>query len=342
MSVYKKMDLDSTTLKTFASTAFYDELYETLNQSTNKATDYSDKYENDIVNSVYLVTTAICLMFSGLSLIAINRTHGIPRTACFLSSTLLIFDCATTFTYATRKLVTDSDTLNVITMIGLGWSYASFINVAVMAMERLLVFQWPYFYMRHVSHSTSIKALATILVLYLGTWTTEWTVCYITTTGFWKIRECFGTIIKKYMTATFVTLAVVTSICFIKTLFIITKQRRKVLPQSETATQNHRPTIVVFVCCLNYLFTAAVNIVLVYTISHLTIFVRRTILDVLYMFNGLVDTFVYVLWYKECRYELVKLLAVCLPPLRAKAERMRVQLFGIIGQHETTDSRNTD
>ena len=346
MYLHQNMAHQTTTPGTFASTLLSSEWDDNWNDSTTQATEtstnYLDKHENQTINHVLLSAAAVCLIFSGMSFVAINRTHNIPRTACFLSSTLLIFDCATTFTYATRKLVTDSDTLNVITMIGLGWSYASFINVAVMAMERLLVFQWPYFYMRHVSHSTSIKALATILVLYLGTWTTEWTVCYITTTGFWKIRECFGTIIKKFMTATFVTLAVVTSICFIKTLFIITKQRRKILPQSETATQNHRPTIVVFVCCLNYLFTAAVNIVLVYTISHLTIFVRRTILDVLYMFNGLVDTFVYVLWYKECRYELVKLLAVCLPPLRAKAERMRVLLCGIIGQHETTDSRNTD
>ena len=346
MYLHQNMAHQTTTPGTFASTLLSSEWDDNWNDSTTQATEtstnYLDKHENQTINHLLLSAAAVCLIFSGMSFVAINRTHNIPRTACFLSSTLLIFDCATTFTYATRKLVTDSDTLNVITMIGLGWSYASFINVAVMAMERLLVFQWPYFYMRHVSHSTCTKVLSAIMVLYLGAWTSEWVVCFFTRTGFWNIRRCLDPVVIKYMTATFATLAIVTTTCFMKILFIIIKQRRKVLPQSESTARNHRSTIVVFLCCLNYIFTAVINIVLVYTLAQITIVVRRTILDVLYIVNGLVDTCVYVLWYKECRYELLKIMSICIPPLRLKAERMRVEIFDIMGHQQATDSRTTD
>lgn len=296
---------------------------------TEILTDFSDQHENDIINSIFVVVAMFCLVFSGLSLVAINRTQYIPQTACFLSSTLIIFDCATTFTYAVRKLVTDSDVLNTITLIGLGWSYASFINVAVMVVERLVVFQWPYFYMRHVSHGTCMKLMLLVIVVFLCSWTTEWAVCFTSRTGYWNTRSCYSPVIKKYMTATFATLAIVTTACFIKIGIIIRRQRRKIQPNSETSARNMRSTIVVFLCCVNYFFTAVMNLVLVYTAPQISIVTRRTIYDVLYMLNGLTDTCVYILWYKESRYELFKILSALIPSFRQKVEQMRIEILDL-------------
>lgn len=342
MRVHQAMDGQPTAINMLTEPMVSVWSNESSTQTTDIVTDFSDKHEDDTVNNIFVAAAACCLIFSGLSFVAINRTHNIPRTASFLSSTLIIFDCATTFTYATRKFVEDSDVLNVITLIGVGWSYASFINVAIMAVERLIVFQWPYFYMRHVSHGTCTKLLFSIMVVYLGAWTSEWVVCFITKTGFWNIRRCLDPIVIKYMTATFATLAIVTTTCFMKILIIITNQRKKVQPHSETASRNHRSTIVVFLCCINYFFTAVINLILVYTLAQITIVVRRTILDVLYMLNGLIDTCVYVLWYKECRYELLKILSSCIPPLKPKAERMRVEIFDIVTHTQTTETRTTN
>lgn len=303
--------------------------------------DFSDKHSEAAVNNVLTAAATLCLVFSALSFVAINKTRNIPRTACFLSSSLIFFDSATTLTYATRKFVEDSHVLNIITVIGLGWSYASFVNVAIMAVERLIIFQWPYFYMRHVTYGACVKLLVVVMVVFLGAWTAEWISCFFTKTGFWNIRRCLDPIVIKYMTATFATLFLVILTCFIKIIIIISKQRNKVQPQSETSTRNHRSTIVVFLCCINYFLTALINIALVYTLAEITIVVRRTILDVLYMLNGLVDTCVYVLWYKECRYELLKLLACLVPPLKPKVEHMRVEIFDIMAHVQTTDSKDT-
>ncbi|KAH3693591.1 hypothetical protein DPMN_081055 [Dreissena polymorpha] len=47
------------------------------------------------------------------------------------------------------------------------------------------------------------------------------------------------------------------------------------------------------------------------------------------LFNGLVDTCVYVLWYRECRLELLKMAAKVFPYLQAHTERMRLEVFEI-------------
>lgn len=309
------------------------------NQTLPTAKYFLDKYTDIAINSSFFIAAILCLIFSAMSFVAMNRTRNIPRTACFLSSSLLLFDCATTLTYATRKFIDNSDILNIITLIGLGWSYASFINVAIMAVERLIVVQWPYFYTRKMSYYTSIKILITLMVLYLVAWTSEWIACFFKTSGFWNIRACWGPIIIKYMTVTFATLLVVIVICFMKiVMIIIVKQRSKVHPERQMSSRNNRSIIVVFLCCVNYVFTALINLILVYTTDHVSIVVRRTILDILYMLNGLVDTFVYVLWYKECRYQLLKMIAVVIPSLRPKIERMRVQIFEIM----TSDGTNVN
>lgn len=304
-------------------------------------TDFGDIHTEAIINTVVIVSSAVCIIFSLVSLVAINRTKKIPPTACFLSSTLLMFDCATTLTYSTRRLVTDSDILNVITLVGIGWSFASFINVTLMTCERLVVFQWPYFYTRRISPSTCIKLLLVVMVMYLGAWTGEWLSCFYHRTGFWNVRSCLGPIVRRYMLATFALLALVTTVCFIKIKIIIVKQRQKVHANNDTVSRGHRGTIVVFLCTLNYLVTAAINLAMTYTEGDLSIAVRRTVLDVLYMLNGLIDSCVYVLWYRECRYEMLKILAVVIPPFRNKVEEMRIEVLEIRGQEQKSETRLT-
>lgn len=311
---------------------------ESGNQTLTTTKAITDKHTDTAVNVSFFIAAIICIIFSAMSFVAINRTKCIPRTACFLSSSLLFFDCATTLTYATRKFITDSHVLQIITLIGLGWSYASFINVAIMALERLIVFQWPYFYTRRMSYQTSIKILLAVMVVYVGSWTCEWVACFFKTEGFWNSRDCLEPVAFRYMTATFAALLLVIVICFTKILTIIIKQRSKVQPNSETVSRTNRSTIVVFLCCVNYVFTALINIVLVYTNRQVPIVVRRTILDTLYMLNGIADTFVYVLWYRECRYELLKMVAVCVPSLRPKVEQMRVLIFEIMTGETNTSS----
>lgn len=289
-----------------------------------------DRNSDEAINNILIVAAALCIIFSALSCVVINKTRTIPKTACFLSSSLMFFDSATTGFYATRKFIADSNISLVFTLIALGWSYASFVNVAIMALERLIVFQWPYFYMRRVSQGLSIKCLAAVMILYIGSWTGEWIGCFFWNTEYWNIRHCLDPIVIKYMTATFAILFAVILICLVKIIIIVSKQHNKVQHQSDVPVpRSNRATVIVFVCCVNYFFTALINIALVYTLAEIPIAVRRTILDILYLLNGFVDTCVYVLWYKECRYEMFKLLSILVPPLKPKVEQMRLRIFDV-------------
>ncbi|KAH3836600.1 hypothetical protein DPMN_109971 [Dreissena polymorpha] len=59
---------------------------------------------------------------------------------------------------------------------------------------------------------------------------------------------------------------------------------------------------------------------------------QRYGIDIFATANCILDPFVYVLWFRECRMELLKMLAGCLPTspyLQDKIEKMRVEIFCI-------------
>ena len=304
---------------------------------TTAATVNTPTYSNThtlILIRVSLVTTSIVLMlFSVLALIALSRTKNIPKTACILSTSLLFFDCVTVLTYGVRNIVTDPVLLNIITLVGIGWATSSFINVAVMALDRLILFQWPYFYVRRFTNGSYVTVYYIIIAVYLIIFSGHWVNCFISMSDYRETRQCMLPLIIGYMTVTQSVSVLVCIPCFLWIAVIIIKQRQKKRSRSEK-----NPTIVVFVCCINYGLSTIGVFILLYTICQFTIIARRTATDIIHFVNVLVDTAVYVLWFKECRYELFKIIGCLIPPLRQRIERMRNEVFDVTGSGGTTST----
>lgn len=280
--------------------------------------DFSDKHSLLAIKVGLVSATVVILLFSVAALVALWRTKFIPKTACLLSSSLLWFDCATSFTFALRNIVTDSNTLNVITLVGIGWATVSFVNVALMALDRFILFQWPYLYMRRFTNGSCVIVYYLIIITYLSVFTGHWINCFVDNPGFWDIRKCMVPLITIYMTISQALSVIICVPCLLWIVVIIKKQQQK-----ERSRRERNPTIVVFVCCLNFIICTIGVFVLLYTEAQVTIVARRTATDIIHLINCLVDSSVYVLWFKECRYELLKMVAVLLPPVRHMTERLK-------------------
>lgn len=273
---------------------------------------------SDILVSLVLVSgTVVCFVFSGLSLVALNRTRNIPKTARTLSSCLLALDCSTVATFAFRRLISDTLLTHIVTMIAIGWSSASFMMIALMSIDRLILFQFPYFYTRKFTNGIYTGVYFVVVALYLSLYSTQWVYC--TVLGSVSISECSG--IASNISATKMVSACVSIICFTWILVIIVKQKNEQRPRSES-----KSTVVVFLCCINYAVTGVISTVISASLQELTLNIRRVIVDVLYIFNGFADTCFYVLWFNECRYELLKIIATICPTLKGRVERMRADV----------------
>ena len=299
---------------------------DTTTPQTGLNSDFADVHDLVAIKAGLITLAWVLLSISVTAFIALNRTRAIPKTACILSSSLLWFDCATILAFAVRNIVTDNIILNILTMVGLTMSSASFINIAVMSMDRLILFQWPYFYIRHFTNGSYVYFYYIIVVGFIVSFCANWMQCFISPSSFWDVRQCIVPLITVYMATSHVASVLFCFPCFVWIAIIVAKQQRKERSKSE-----RNPTMVVLLCCINYSITTVIVLILLFTACYTTIIFRRTATDLLYMFNGLLDTFVYVLWFKECRYELLKIVSCFVPPLRPKLEKMRHEVFDVIG-----------
>ena len=296
-----------------------------------------DQHSTVAVRAGLITTSIVLLVFSLAALVALSRTKTIPTTARTLSSSLLWFDSATMLAFAFRNMVDDSFISNLLTMFGLTMSSASFVNIAVMSFDRVICFQWPYFYIRHFTHGSYVIVYYMIIVGTIIPFIALWIDCCVTMPSFWEIRQCLLPLTTVFLASSHVICVLICIPCFVWITVIVIKNQRK-----ERSKKDISSTISVVVCSINYGFTTIIALTFLFTACHTTIILRRTISQLLYMMNGFVDTCVYVLWFKECRYQLLNIVGVLVPALRQKIARMRNEVFDLSGAaHGATTTSNS-
>lgn len=278
---------------------------------------------------VIMFVAVSTLIVTGVSLYALIRTKHTPQTARFLASGLLLFDFGTTMIFTVRKLISDPNYNRMMNILGVGVSVLAYVNIAIMCVERLLVFQWPNFYLRRISFDFMKTVCFSIWITFIGVWIISTGRCTFITCTF-DVDICFNNTITVIVLCTCPTTTVASISCMLKIIFLIRKHTGK-LQKSSKAYRSYKSTAVVFFCVTNYVVTTLFYaVILMFTIRNN--FKRRVFMDSLMLTNGLLDTFVYVLWYKECRLELLKLVALAMPSLNEKVEKMKLDVFDIVTQ----------
>lgn len=274
--------------------------------------------------------TVFLLVSNGISLVALNRTSHVPKTARFLSSALLVFDFVALFLFTLRKIVIGVRINLYVQIIGFSWSFIAYIVIAIMSLERLLVFQWPNLYLRRFSFSRFRAFALVIWTFYLAFYAGFVTHCFHWYNTDKDLRGCFDPLIFKYIHVTFPASAGISCLCLSKVAFLIRSHTTRI-----ASLQSYKSTITVFLCCLNYLVTAVLYAVVLYVTVTENLY-RRVFVDVTMMINASLDICVYVLWYKECRLEVLKMLERYFPSLTGKIAKMRIEIFDIITYSSTS------
>lgn len=276
-----------------------------------------------------IIACGVVTFINGVSFLALNRTRHMPQTAKFLSSALLVFDLASVAIFGVRKLIEDVQYNLVLQYLAMGFNFLAYVNIAIMSVERLIVFHWPNFYLRTVTFSAFKRVCIVVWILYKISWLVDVGLCYVFVDDVDpETQLCFTLVIERHVKIIYWTSTFISCICLAKISFIIAKQSRKNADKKGKNWQNNKSTIVVSICIVNYLFTTASSAIMTFSISEA--YIRRAAHDVVMIINSLVDISAYVLWFKECRMELFKMLGKVFPVFMKKAERLRVEVFDIV------------
>jgi hypothetical protein len=263
-----------------------------------------------------------------------------------LTTGLLSFDALFIVLTTIRKFITDHTvSLNVQTSVTLSLQLATF-TVGLMTVERYSLILKPMWYMKTVSRKLIVRTVCFIWILNIFlSMSFRYGVCYLQTRSvsvFTEAGTCNKTTSAFYGILLIIVLST-SSLCYYKIFKCIQSKNPpgNILSLTLTAKRiySYRSTFLVFIYLIVIIVSSlayGIIIVLIH-IQDLKYTQLRLALEFVSLFNCLLDPFLYVLWFKECRLQLVVFLGKCFKRYRQKSETMRIDVFNIV----TRDIRDT-
>ncbi|KAH3862963.1 hypothetical protein DPMN_025939 [Dreissena polymorpha] len=93
--------------------------------------------------------------------------------------------------------------------------------------------------------------------------------------------------------------------------------------------RQYKATSIVFLYLVIVIVTSVAYLILI-LFSKLEYALIRQSTDIILNINCLLDPCVYVIWYRECRMEILKMFSTCFPGLKDRIETMRHEIFFIV------------
>lgn len=288
------------------------------------------------IKVTFAIIGIIFIFFSTVALVALNKTRQTPSTARFLSSGLITFDILAIFCYTVRKFVENHGLNILIQVIGTGFCFLAYITVGVMSLERLIIFYSPHFYLRRITPKIVKKSVSIVWTfIFFVYYFVRFGACYIAYPRFSMydvVGKC-NTVSFSFYGVFIIGVVVISLACYVK-IFMIVKYDKQYTdgPQTLSATakclQNYKSTSLVFVYILTIVLTSLAYAIIIST--NLSTVTLRLANDVINMFNCMMDPCMYILWYGECRLEMLKMIACFTPSLSSHIEQMRLKIFDIV------------
>lgn len=272
----------------------------------------------------FTIASMLFLVFSGTVFFAMRRTKKIPQMARFLGLSLVVFYALIILLLAIRKFQTDWHVQIVIMGIIFGIRHTATVTVALMSVERFVLFRFPYFYIRHV-WKTKVKVIVAALwfVCFASFSTNVYVSCHNEFEGDNStcLRDCALACFIGFAVPVFTVVAILTIICYV---YIIAKIAKYKLHEYR---RHYKTTVVLFINAVN--FIAYATVLLVNSLIKPEFDEENLIFDSFVMLTGSLDTAIYVLWFRECRLELLKMISWLHPKLQVKADKLRDEVFQI-------------
>lgn len=268
----------------------------------------------------------LCIIFSQIIFFALRKTRHSPLMARFLVCSAIEFHCLLVLLCLFRKFFTSLQANIVVMTTLLGITDIMVVNVTIIAVERLIGFRYPFFYRQYL-----MKRRAKCFVIGL------WILAAANVAPFVKcnqeLRDETNLNVETCVTETtwirlvlFITCFMLMISCTVYIVIFITLKGREY--GLEKKAKHYKLSMALLLSGLNFfVISIALKVLCHMPVDFIT---RSVVFECCIMLNGVIDTTVYVMWFPECRLELLKFLVVCFPKLERKIEQMRLQVFQIV------------
>jgi len=223
-----------------------------------------------------------------------------------------------------------------IQVITVCFTFLAYMTIAFMSLERLIIFHSPHFYLRHCSPKTVRRIVCAYwLILSVVYFSVRFGICFLLTPNA-TVQDVTSTCnyisYSMFFFVIFFSITVSTT-CYIK-IYRIVKAENVGGPSGQyysTARSIHqyRATSIVFLYLLSVIGTSLLFIVLLLLNKRLSLDEFRLFNDIINSMNCIIDPCLYVVWFKECRMELFKMMCSCLPSFTGRVEDMRRSVFQV-------------
>ena len=204
------------------------------------------------------------------------------------------------------------------------------IIVSAMCLDRWLVLSFPYEYLRFATDKTVNRVCIGVIVgSFLQYVAYRGLACY----AFNKFLSCASNFIYYGILA--LLTAALSIFSHVKVFMIIrsTSPGQTLVP----TLRQYKGTFISFVCLVNQIVTLVINVLLL--VVYYFVIVKTgndgngqlaQIIAYCYLLSCIIDPFIYVVWLRETRLELLKMVQVIFPYFSKTIEDMRIEIFNII------------
>ena len=288
---------------------------------------------------LFVLVACLALTLSVISFVAIKRTKKTPYSTKVLSMCLLVFDSLFLISSSMARFVDHKD-VYIIQHTSRGFHISSYIIVGCMALERLLVLNWTYFYHRYNTEKrTRIICISISLGAFLHYASVRICACYIARSPL----DC-GIGLQAYFLAITIVIPILSLISYAKIYSIV---RQKTTEQKcKYQLTHYKGTLVSFM----YLVNATINLII-----YLALAVAHVIranqgatedgflaipADSANVVNCIVDPLIYVILFKETRLEILKMIKVVFPFVEPTITKMHMEIFNIVSNYTNNSDSN--
>ena len=204
-----------------------------------------------------------------------------------------------------------------------GFQIAAQIIVGCMAFERLFVLNWPYVYLRVMTeHRTKVACIVVSIFGFFQFAVVRASICYA-----WSKPLNCGIGWAAYLVTVVIVVPTVSFMSFVKIYKIIRHKK-----DQHLTIRQYKGTVAAFLVLIN----TSVSQIMWLGLS--VLYFTRTasgkeedgfVATVTYLINCIVDPVIYVIWFRETRMELFKLIKVICPCLKPKIEKLRKDIYQI-------------
>ena len=302
---------------------------------------YKEDYHVGI-KGAFLTIGIVSIIYSTVAITALRRTRKVPPSAKFLATGLLLFDTLFIIITTVRKFVYDSYYNMGLVVLGMMSAHLQYLTICMMSVERLFVFYRPMIYMRVCTReflrSVAMTVWVSELVVFLMV---RYGVCYLnsySTKVFYEAGFCnnFSSIYYIFLV---VFVLAISMACYIKIFHIVREKksrkdpsrRMSILSVIETIRQFKTTSLILMYLLVILCSSLAYAALIVYVrFNEISLTELRLSLDTVSLVNTLFDPFLYVLWFKECQMEVLKIFGCIDERIRARVRKMQIDIFDIV------------